>query len=74
MSNFNVTQMVYMIASNRIVQPVVINSILEDDWYVVGYESSEGLCVSESQLFVNRDEAEDYLKQCMRARRGVRQY
>ena len=55
MSKYNIMQPVYMIASNRIVQPVIIKDII-GDMYLVSFESSGTLWLPESRLFASRDE------------------
>lgn len=73
MSKFKVTQTVYMIASNRIVQPVIVRSI-DEDMHLVGFEMAGNLWVHESRLFAKEEEAEAYLKQFKKDRKGIRQY
>ena len=60
MSKFKVNQTVYMIASNRIVQPIIIKRI-EDNQYLVGFERSGEMWVSESRLFASQKDANESL-------------
>ena len=60
MSKFKVKQTVYMIASNRIVQPVIIKRI-DDNQYLVGFERSGEMWVSENRLFASQEDANNYL-------------
>ena len=60
MSEYKVNQTVYMIASNRIVQPVVVKKT-EDNQYLVGFERSGEMWVSESRLFASQEDANNYL-------------
>ena len=60
MSRFKVNQTVYMIASNRIVQPVIVKRI-DDNRYLVGFEKSGEIWVSESRLFVSQTDANESL-------------
>ena len=74
-SLFKITQTVYMIASNRIVQPVVVKKISEDgSMYLVGFERSGAFWVHEDRLFSRKEDAETYLKHFKKERRGVRKY
>ena len=61
MSRFKVAQTVYMIASNRIVQPVVVKKI-DDDMYLVGFERSGETWVPEDRLYARKEEAERSLE------------
>ena len=75
MSKFKVTQTVYMIASNRIVQPVIVKKISEDEkTYLVGFEMAGEMWINEGRLFANKEKAEAYLKQFKKDRKGVRKY
>ena len=60
MSKFKVNQTVYMIASNRIVQPVVVKKT-GDSQYLVGFERSGEMWVSENRLFASQEDANNYL-------------
>ena len=60
MSKFKVNQPVYMIVSNRIVQPVIIKRI-DDNQYLVGFERSGEMWVSENRLFASQEDANNYL-------------
>ena len=60
MSEYKVNQTVYMIASNRIVQPVVVKKT-EDNQYLVGFERSGEMWVSESRLFASQEDANESL-------------
>ena len=60
MSKYKLNQTVYMIASNRIVQPVVVKKT-DDNQYLVGFERSGEMWVSESRLFASQEDAEKYL-------------
>ena len=60
MSKFKVNQPVYMIVSNRIVQPVIIKR-MEDNQYLVGFERSGEMWVSENRLFASQEDANNYL-------------
>ena len=75
MSLFKITQTVYMIASNRIVQPVVVKKISEDgSMYLVGFERAGQMWVSEDRLFARQEDAETYLRHFKKERNGVRSY
>ena len=75
MSRFKITQTVYMTASNRIVQPVIVKKISEDgSMYLVGFERSGEFWVHEERLFARQEDAETYLKHFKKDRRGVRKY
>ena len=72
---FRVTQPVFMVAANRLVQPVVIKKILYDEKaYLVGFESAGELKIPESRLFASREEAEAYLVQFKKDRADARKY
>ena len=60
MSKFKVNQTVYMIASNRIVQPVSVKKI-EDNRYLVGFERSGEMWISENRLFASQEDANESL-------------
>ena len=60
MSKYKLNQTVYMIASNRIVQPVVVKKT-DDNQYLVGFERSGEMQVSESRLFASMEDANEAL-------------
>ena len=72
---FRVTQPVYMVASNRMVQLVTVKQIDYDKkLYLVGFESAGGIWVNENRLFAEEAEAVKYLKQFKKDRENVRKY
>ena len=73
MNKYYVTQPVYMVASNRMVQPVFVKDNI-GDMYLVKFESSGSIWLHESRLFPSRNEASNYLKQFRQARQGKRSY
>ena len=75
MSKYKVTQTVYMIASNKIVQPVIIKRISDDERsYLVGFEMAGEMWIPESRLFSNIEAAKAYLEQFKKERKSVRRY
>ena len=73
MNKFSPRQLVYIIASNRIVQPVTVRDSI-DDMYLVEFERSGSLWVHEERLFESYERADAYLQEFKKSRRDVRDY
>ena len=73
MNRFSPRQIVYMIASNRIVQPVTVRDFI-DDMYLVEFERSGSLWVHEDRLFDSHERADAYLKEFKKSRMNVKNY
>ena len=73
MSEFKTDQQVYMLASNRIVQPVTIKAILFG-MCRVGFECSGDIWIPESRLYASKEEAEANLPEYQPAYPNVRTY
>ena len=68
MNRFSSGQIVYMIASNRIVQPVKVRDSL-NDMYLVQFEKSGSMWVQEDRLFDSKALAEKYLRKLKKRRK-----
>ena len=68
MNKYAITQLVYIVASNRLVQPVTIRDRLED-MYLVNFESSGSMWIHESRIFPSRKEAAVFLKEFKESRK-----
>ena len=73
MNRYHVTQPVYIVASNRMVQSVTVKDYL-GDMYLVGFESAGSLWLPESRLFPSRSEAARYLKEFKDSRKDRRKH
>ena len=62
MSKFKPSQLVYIVVSNRYIQPVTIQR-QDDNKYLVKLERAGEMWVDESRLFANREAAEMSLQQ-----------